>query len=76
MFFASFILIVSRKFAQAPFCAFAFSSFPRTDKQENSENLNCRTMSENGSVDEIKVEEINNEAAQTAESGELSEGKK
>ena len=33
-------------------------------------------MSDKGSVDEIKVEEINNEAAQTVESGELSEGKK
>lgn len=33
-------------------------------------------MSENGSVDEIKVEEFNNEAGQTVESGELSEGKK
>ncbi|CBY23062.1 unnamed protein product [Oikopleura dioica] len=30
-------------------------------------------MSENGSVDEIKVEEFNNEAGQTVESGELSE---
>jgi hypothetical protein len=33
-------------------------------------------MSDKGSVDEIKVEEIDNEAAQTVESGELSEGKK
>lgn len=48
----------------------------RTDKRETSENFSCRTMSDKGSVDEIKVEEIDNEAAQTVESGELSEGKK